>query len=72
MPEGRVPEQVGLIGCGRMGTAMAQRLLAAGVPLTVWNRTAGKTQPLVTAGARAVATPAGLGECAVVALGGPA
>ncbi|EPH42471.1 putative oxidoreductase GLYR1 [Streptomyces aurantiacus JA 4570] len=37
---------------------MAARLRAAGHPLTVWNRTAAKAEPLVAAGARLAATPA--------------
>jgi 3-hydroxyisobutyrate dehydrogenase-like beta-hydroxyacid dehydrogenase len=41
-----------------MGSLMAGRVLGAGHDLTVWNRTAGRTQPLVADGARAAATPA--------------
>jgi len=41
-----------------MGAAIARRLLATGHRVTVWNRTAGKTVPLVAAGARAARTPA--------------
>ncbi|GHC41223.1 hypothetical protein GCM10010349_01210 [Streptomyces flavofungini] len=37
---------------------MAHRVLAAGHPLTVWNRTAAKAAPLVAAGARLAASPA--------------
>ena len=37
---------------------MARRLLAAGVPLTVHNRTAGRSEPLRAAGALAAADPA--------------
>lgn len=40
-----------------MGQRMAKRLLDAGHQLTVWNRSAGRTEPLVNAGARAAATP---------------
>jgi 3-hydroxyisobutyrate dehydrogenase len=43
-----------------MGLPMCRRLLAAGYPLTVWNRNPGKCTPLVEAGARQVATPAEL------------
>lgn len=49
---------VAFLGLGRMGSLMAGRVLAAGHDLTVWNRTAGRTQPLVADGARAAATPA--------------
>jgi 3-hydroxyisobutyrate dehydrogenase-like beta-hydroxyacid dehydrogenase len=34
-----------------MGLAMSRRLLDAGVPLTVWNRTKSKTGPLAAQGA---------------------
>lgn len=43
-----------------MGLPMCRRLLAAGYPLTVWNRNPEKCAPLVAAGARQVATPAQL------------
>lgn len=49
---------VTLLGLGDMGTALARAWLAAGYPLTVWNRTPGKAEPLVAEGARVVATPA--------------
>lgn len=42
---------VGWIGTGRMGFAMAGRLARAGVPLTVWNRTRAKAEPLARYGA---------------------
>ena len=45
---------------GRMGAAMAERLLKQGCDVTVWNRTAAKTQPLADAGAKVTATPADL------------
>jgi len=47
-------------GIGLMGLPMCRRLLAAGYPLTVWNRNPDKCVPLVEAGARQVATPAEL------------
>jgi 3-hydroxyisobutyrate dehydrogenase len=47
-------------GIGLMGGPMSSRLLAAGYPLSVWNRTADKCQPLQQAGARVVSTPADL------------
>jgi 3-hydroxyisobutyrate dehydrogenase-like beta-hydroxyacid dehydrogenase len=46
---------VGIIGLGRMGTAMAGSLLRAGHEVTVYNRTAGKAQALVEQGARLAA-----------------
>lgn len=51
-------EQIGFIGLGIMGQGMAHNLLKAGFPLTVWNRTAEKMEPLVEAGAKAATDPA--------------
>jgi len=48
---------VAVLGIGVMGGGMARRLLGAGLPVTVWNRTAARTQPLVEAGAVRAATP---------------
>ncbi|MGL4315964.1 MAG: NAD(P)-dependent oxidoreductase [Pseudomonas sp.] len=47
-------------GIGLMGLPMARRLLAAGYPLHVWNRSADKCQSLLHAGAQWVTTPAEL------------
>lgn len=47
-----------VLGLGPMGAPMAHRLLASHPALTVWNRTATKTEPLTRAGARAAASPA--------------
>lgn len=44
-------EQIGFVGLGIMGHAMARNLLKAGLDLTVWNRTASKAEDLVVAGA---------------------
>ncbi|MEE8288825.1 MAG: NAD(P)-binding domain-containing protein [Nitrosomonadaceae bacterium] len=41
-----------VVGLGLMGTALANALLSAGHDITVWNRTRGKMEPLVSAGAR--------------------
>ena len=49
--------KIGVAGTGRMGAAIAQRLMSLGHELTVWNRTAEKTQPLAAAGAKVAATP---------------
>ena len=40
-----------------MGSGMAHRLLGAGFPVTVYNRTASRTQPLAAAGATVASTP---------------
>ena len=49
---------VAFLGTGAMGSRMAARLIAAGFPLTVWNRTAAKAEPLAEAGAQLAASPA--------------
>ncbi|WP_236181053.1 MULTISPECIES: NAD(P)-dependent oxidoreductase [Pseudomonas] len=59
---------LGFAGIGLMGLPMGRRLLAAGYPLTVWNRNPAKCAPLVEAGARQVATPAELCEQADVVM----
>jgi 3-hydroxyisobutyrate dehydrogenase len=51
---------VGIAGTGRMGTAIAGRLLRRGVPVVVWNRKAARAAPLLAAGARWAATPRAL------------
>jgi 3-hydroxyisobutyrate dehydrogenase len=64
---------VGWIGTGRMGFAMAKRLVAAGVDVTVYNRTRAKAQPLVERGARLADSVAALADRDIVftMLGGP-
>jgi 3-hydroxyisobutyrate dehydrogenase len=52
--------KIGFAGMGRMGAAMALRLLELGHEVTVWNRSPDKLPPLEAAGAKAVATPAEL------------
>ncbi|HEY9482243.1 MAG TPA: NAD(P)-dependent oxidoreductase [Micromonosporaceae bacterium] len=43
--------RIGLAGIGRMGSAIGDRILAAGFPLAVYNRTAARVAPLIDAGA---------------------
>jgi len=43
--------QVAVVGLGKMGSAIAERILDAGYPLSVYNRTASKAEPLVERGA---------------------
>jgi 3-hydroxyisobutyrate dehydrogenase len=45
---------IGWIGIGRMGYPMAERLLKAGKPVKVWNRTRAKAEPLAKLGATVV------------------
>jgi 3-hydroxyisobutyrate dehydrogenase-like beta-hydroxyacid dehydrogenase len=49
---------LGFIGLGRMGSAVAENLLKAGHRLTVWNRSPGPAERLAAKGARAVRDPA--------------
>ncbi|MFD5465564.1 NAD(P)-dependent oxidoreductase [Kitasatospora sp. NPDC127059] len=49
---------VALLGLGAMGTALARAWLAAGHPLTVWNRTGARAEPLAAEGAEVAATAA--------------
>ena len=62
--------KIGFLGLGNMGTPMAMHLLAAGHELRVWNRTEGRTEPLLREGAIAAATPAEaeLGADAVITM----
>jgi 3-hydroxyisobutyrate dehydrogenase len=58
--EGIAMARIGVAGLGRMGAAMAERLLDQGHALILWNRTAGKAEPLVARGATLAANPAEL------------
>ncbi len=62
--------KIGFLGLGNMGTPMALRLVAAGHELSVWNRSEGRTKPLIHEGAIAAATPAEaeLGSDAVITM----
>jgi 3-hydroxyisobutyrate dehydrogenase-like beta-hydroxyacid dehydrogenase len=50
--------KISLLGTGLMGAPMARRLCAAGLPLTVWNRTRARAEPLGADGARVATTVA--------------
>lgn len=52
--------RVGVAGLGKMGAAIAARLMECGHEVIVWNRSADKTKPLADAGAKVAASPAGL------------
>jgi 3-hydroxyisobutyrate dehydrogenase len=49
---------IAVLGLGAMGRAIAARLLGAGNELSVWNRTPGRDEQLVVAGARRAGSPA--------------
>jgi 3-hydroxyisobutyrate dehydrogenase-like beta-hydroxyacid dehydrogenase len=59
-------DRIGWIGVGRMGGPMITRLLAAGYPVTVWNRTREKAEPFAQQGATIAESPAGLASCDIV------
>ncbi|MEO7911449.1 MAG: NAD(P)-dependent oxidoreductase [Roseiflexaceae bacterium] len=61
-------ERIGFAGLGRMGQAMAGRLLAGGFPLAVYNRTRAKAEELLAQGAAWAETPAALAEQADIIL----
>ena len=54
--------KIGVCGTGRMGSSIAQRLMAVGHQVGVWNRNAAKTRPLTDAGAERFGSPAELVE----------
>ena len=49
--------KVAILGLGRMGSAIAERLLDQGYSLVVWNRSANKAQALLDRGAVWATTP---------------
>ena len=53
-----MPTTIAVLGTGRMGDAIAHKLLAAGFTVRVWNRTRERTAALVAAGATAAGSPA--------------
>ena len=59
---------IGVCGTGRMGSAIAQRLMSSGHGVGVWNRNAAKTKPLIDAGAKLFASPAELVEACEVTI----
>jgi 3-hydroxyisobutyrate dehydrogenase-like beta-hydroxyacid dehydrogenase len=48
---GSAPTSITLLGTGAMGTALGRAWLAAGHPVTVWNRTPARTEALAAEGA---------------------
>ncbi len=52
--------RIGVCGTGKMGTAMAERLLEQGFEVDVWNRTKTRAQPVLDQGAEFADTPAAL------------
>ncbi|HEV3377308.1 MAG TPA: NAD(P)-dependent oxidoreductase [Thermoleophilaceae bacterium] len=63
MPDSQIKDKrLGWVGTGRMGYALATRLLEAGCDLAVYNRTRAKAEPLAELGATIVDVPAELAD----------
>lgn len=61
-------KKIGFIGLGVMGRPMAKNLLAAGYPLTVWNRTGSRMEEPVSLGAKAAGSPKEVAESSDVVI----
>ena len=59
-------QRIGWVGAGRMGYALAERLLKGGVRLSIYNRTRSKAEPLAALGAMVVGELADLASCDIV------
>jgi 3-hydroxyisobutyrate dehydrogenase len=58
--------KLGWIGVGRMGFRLAERLLAAGCDVALYNRTRSKAEPLVAEGGKLVDSPGDLADRDIV------
>ena len=65
-PQDPATVRVGWIGTGRMGSALARRLVGAGFDLAVFNRTRARAEPLADLGAKVVHRPVDLADRDVV------
>jgi 3-hydroxyisobutyrate dehydrogenase len=59
-------QKIGWIGAGRMGFAMAERLIKAGHDVAIWNRTREKAAPLAKIGGKVVDRLSGLKDVDVL------
>ena len=57
---------IGIAGTGRMGSAIAHRLLGCGHEVMVWNRSAEKAAALAASGAKLAANPAALASASEI------
>jgi 3-hydroxyisobutyrate dehydrogenase len=60
--------KIGICGTGRMGSAIALRLMSVGHEVGVWNRNSAKTKSLVDTGAKLAASPAELVDTCEIAI----
>ncbi|MQB01453.1 MAG: NAD-binding protein [Actinobacteria bacterium] len=58
--------KLGWIGAGRMGFALAERLLEAGCDVAIYNRTRSKAEPLADKGGKVVNSPRALADRDIV------
>jgi 3-hydroxyisobutyrate dehydrogenase-like beta-hydroxyacid dehydrogenase len=65
-PASTATTRVGFIGLGSQGGPMAQRIVEAGYPLTIWARRAASVEPFADTAAIVAATPAELGAASDV------
>jgi 3-hydroxyisobutyrate dehydrogenase-like beta-hydroxyacid dehydrogenase len=61
-------QRIGFVGIGLMGQQMSRRLLAAGFPVMVWNRTKARVADLLAAGAAWGESPRALAEASDVVI----
>ena len=61
-------QRIAVLGLGIMGGGIAHNLLKAGYPLTVYNRTKQKAQPLIDAGATWAASPSAAAQDADIVI----
>jgi 3-hydroxyisobutyrate dehydrogenase-like beta-hydroxyacid dehydrogenase len=61
-------QRIGFVGIGLMGQRMSRRLLAAGFPVMVWNRTKARAADLLAAGAAWGESPRALAEASDVVI----
>ena len=59
---------IGIAGAGKMGSAIARRLLGLGHPVAVWNRTPAGARAVVEAGATLARTPKDLAQAVEVVI----
>jgi 3-hydroxyisobutyrate dehydrogenase-like beta-hydroxyacid dehydrogenase len=64
-----MPEPVGFVGLGAMGSRMVRRLVDRGYPVVAFNRTPGNARELVEAGVQLVRSPREVAERATTVLG---
>jgi 3-hydroxyisobutyrate dehydrogenase-like beta-hydroxyacid dehydrogenase len=64
-----MPESVGFVGLGAMGSRMARRLLDRGYSVVAWNRTPANARHLVEIGLELVASPREVAERTATVLG---